>query len=147
MPAPKRSAKDDVLTAEERAALKEHVTERRAAQRKGSDADGEQDVLAKIASMDEEDRVLAERVHAVVKRVAPDLVARTWYGSPAYAKNGKVVCFFQERSKFKVRYATLGFSDQAHLDDGHMWPTSYALTGMSDQDEQRIADLVGRAAA
>lgn len=147
MPGTKRPVPDDAFSPEERAAMKEHVAEHRSTKRKGADADGEQDVLDKIASMNEEDRVLAERVHAVVKRVAPDLVPRTWYGSPAYAKNGKVVCFFQERSKFKVRYATLGFSDQAQLDEGTMWPTSYALTGISDDIEQRIAELVRRAAA
>ncbi len=147
MAATKRSATDDAFSAEERAAMKEHVSEHRAAKRKGADADGEQDVLAKIASMDEEDRVLAERVHAIVKRVAPDLVPRTWYGSPAYAKDGKVVCFFQERSKFKVRYATLGFSDRAQVDEGSMWPTSYALTALTEEIEQRVADLVRRAAA
>jgi uncharacterized protein YdhG (YjbR/CyaY superfamily) len=99
-------------------------------------------VLAKIAEMPKADRVLAERVHAIVKAAAPDLAARTWYGMPAYAKDDKVVCFFQSAHKFKARYATIGFSDQAKLDEGTMWPTSFALTKLTAADEKRIAALV-----
>jgi len=105
----------------------------------------ESEVLAKIAEMAEPDRSMAERVHAIVKAAAPDLVPRTWYGSPAYTKDGNVVCFFQERAKFKSRYATLGFSDKAHLDDGAMWPNSCALIELTAADEARIAALVKKA--
>ena len=138
------------FTAEERAAMKEYVRERKAAGRRGprgDNADGESDVLAKIAEMAESDRVMAERLHAIVKAAAPDLAPRTWYGMPAYAKDGNVVCFFQDAAKFKARYATLGFSDKAHLDEGAMWPTSYALTQLTAADETRIAELVKKAAA
>jgi uncharacterized protein YdhG (YjbR/CyaY superfamily) len=138
------------FTAEERAAMKEYVRERKAAGRRGpraDNADGESDVLAKIAEMAESDRVMAERLHAIVKAAAPDLAPRTWYGMPAYAKDGNVVCFFQDAAKFKARYATLGFSDKAHLDEGAMWPTSYALTQLTAADETRIAELVKKATA
>ena len=138
------------FTAEERAAMKEYVRERKAAGRRGprgDNADGESDVLAKIAEMAESDRVMAERLHAIVKAAAPDLAPRTWYGMPAYAKDGNVVCFFQDAAKFKARYATLGFSDKAHLDEGAMWLTSYALTQLTAADETRIAELVKKAAA
>ncbi|GED90567.1 hypothetical protein TNCT6_76520 [Streptomyces sp. 6-11-2] len=139
------------FTAEERAAMKEHAQEQKqAVARRGSRAEkeaaAERDVLAKIAEMPEADRVLAERIHAVVKAAAPDLTPRLWYGMPAYARDGKVVCHFQSAQKFKSRYATLGFSDQAALDDGAMWPTAYALRELTAADEQRIITLVKKAA-
>jgi uncharacterized protein YdhG (YjbR/CyaY superfamily) len=132
------------FTAEEKAAMKERARELRAEKGK---ADGEADVLAKIAEMPQSDRVMAERIHAIVKANAPDLVPRTWYGMPAYAKDGKVLCYFQSAEKFKARYATLGFSDNANLDDGAMWPTSYALKELAADEEARIAELVRRALA
>ena len=110
-------------------------------------ADGESDVLAKIAEMPDADRVMAERLHALIKASAPELSPRTWYGMPAYAKGGKVVCFFQSASKFKSRYATLGFSDKANLDEGEMWPTSFALKGLTAAEEARIGALVKQAAS
>ena len=112
---------------------------------KGGQADNESAVLKKIAAMTAPDRALAERVHAIVKATAPFLTARTWYGMPAYAKDGKVVCFFQDAQKFKSRYATLGFSDKAALDEGNMWPTSYALKQLTPADEARIVALVKKA--
>ena len=118
----------------------------RAKEAKGG-ADGESDLLAKIAEMADPDRALAERVHAIVTAGAPDLTPKTWYGMPAYAKDGQVVCFFQPALKFKARYATLGFSDKANLDDGAMWPTSYALTKLTAADEKKIAALVKQAAS
>ena len=133
------------FTAEERAAMKDRAKELKAAARRGGKADGESDVLAKIAEMPESDRVMAERVHAIVTASAPDLAPRTWYGMPAYAKDGKVVCFFQSAEKFKARYATLGFSDEAKLDEGTMWPTSFALTEVTAAEEARIAALVKQA--
>ena len=108
-------------------------------------ADGESDVLAKIAELPEADRVLAERIHTIVKASAPSLTPRTWYGMPAYAKDGNVVCFFQSAQKFKSRYATLGFNDAAHLDDGAMWPTAFALQTLTAADEAQIAALVKKA--
>jgi uncharacterized protein YdhG (YjbR/CyaY superfamily) len=126
------------FTAEERAAMRE-----RAKELKG--AAGESDVLAKIAEMPKSDRVMAERLHEIVKASAPGLSPRTWYGMPAYAKGGKVVCFFQSAQKFKSRYATLGFSDQANLDKGAMWPTSYALKELTAAEEKKIAALVKKA--
>ena len=133
-------------TAEERAAMKERAKEMKAEARANKDrAAGEGDVLAKIAEMPESDRVMAERVHAIVKASAADLSPRTWYGMPAYAKDGKVVCFFQSADKFKARYATFGFNDTAHLDEGTMWPTSFALTDLTAADEARIAALVKKA--
>ena len=102
-------------------------------------------MLAKIAEMSDADRAMAERLHALITAAAPELSPKTWYGMPAYAKGGKVVCFFQPAEKFKARYATLGFSDKAKLDDGAMWPTSYALTGLTEADEERIGELVRRA--
>ena len=107
--------------------------------------DGEQDVLAKIAELPEPDRAMAERLHVIVKEAAPGLAPRTWYGMPAYAKDGKVVCFFQSAQKFKTRYATLGFNDAAHLDDGAMWPTAFALKALTAAEEARIAALVKKA--
>jgi uncharacterized protein YdhG (YjbR/CyaY superfamily) len=129
------------FTAEERAAMKERAQELK---RTGK-ADGERDVLAKIAEMQEPDRAMAERLHALIKASAPGLSPRTWYGMPAYAKDGKVVCFFQNAQKFKTRYATFGFSDKASLDDGAMWPTAFALTELTAAVEARIAALVKQA--
>ena len=136
------------FTAEERAAMKERAKELKATGGRGpraGKADGESDVLAKIAEMAEPDRVMAERLHAIIKASAPDLSPRTWYGMPAYAKDGNVVCFFQDAAKFKARYATLGFSDKANLDEGAMWPNSYALAELTAADEARIAALVKKA--
>ncbi|SCG61031.1 iron chaperone [Micromonospora inositola] len=136
------------FTGEERAAMKEHAQELRTAARRGprtAKADGEGDVLAKIAEMSEPDRVMAERLHAVITASAPALSPRLWYGMPAYAKDGKVVCFFQSAQKFKTRYATLGFSDEANLDDGAMWPTTFALPKLTAEDEARIGALVKQA--
>jgi uncharacterized protein YdhG (YjbR/CyaY superfamily) len=136
------------FTDEERAAMKERAHELRAAGRRGQrsgKADGESDVLAKIAEMPETDRAMAERLHAVIKASAPALSPRTWYGMPAYAKDGKVVCFFQSAQKFKTRYATLGFNDAANLDEGTMWPTAFALTELTAADEARIGALVKKA--
>ena len=113
----------------------------------GRREDAEKDVLAKIAEMPESDRVMAERVHAIVRAVAPELEPRTWYGMPAYSRDGNVVVFFQSGAKFKARYATLGFNDRAALDDGTMWPTAFALTAIGDAEEARITELVRRAAA
>lgn len=141
---PAKSTK--VFSDEERDAMKERAKEQKAEARRGAaEADGLKDVLAKIAEMPAPDRAIAERIHAVVLANAPDLAPRTWYGQPAYARDGKVVCFFQAAGKFKTRYATLGFSDDAHLDDGTMWPTSYALAGLSAADEAQIAELVKKA--
>jgi len=126
------------FTAEERAAMKERAQELKA-------AGAESEVLAKIAEMPKADRELAERLHAIVKASAPALSPRTWYGMPAYAKDGKVVCFFQSAQKFKTRYATLGFSDQANLDEGAMWPTSFALKELTAAEEARIRALVEQA--
>jgi uncharacterized protein YdhG (YjbR/CyaY superfamily) len=136
------------FTDEERAAMRERAQELKAAASRGpraGKADGEGDVLAKIAEMPEPDRVMAERIHAIVKAVAPDLSPRTWYGMPAYAKDGSVICFFQSAQKFKARYATLGFSDKANLDEGAMWPTSFALKTLTADEEARIAALVKKA--
>ena len=132
------------FTDEERAAMKQRAQELKAAADK---VDGESAVLAKIAEMPEPDRVLAERLHVIIKASAPVLSPTTWYGMPAYAKDGKVVCFFQNASKFKARYATLGFSDKANLDEGTMWPTSFAVTELTAADEARIASLVKKAAS
>jgi uncharacterized protein YdhG (YjbR/CyaY superfamily) len=136
------------FTDEERAAMKERAQELKTAARRGPGArkaDGEQDVLAKIAEMPEPDRAKAERLHAIIKASAPTLSPRTWYGMPAYAKDGKVVCFFQSAQKFKTRYATLGFSDKANLDEGHMWPTAFALEELTAAEEARIGALVRKA--
>ncbi len=136
------------FTAEERAAMREYAQEIKTTARRGSSAtkaDGESDVLAKIAEMSEPDRSMAERVHAIIKAAAPDLSPRTWYGMPAYARDGNVVCFFQSAQKFKSRYATLGFSDKANLDDGDMWPNSYALKELNAAVEARIGALVKKA--
>src|ERR1035437_3033423 len=136
------------FTAEERAAMKERAKELKTAGRRGpraDKADGESDVRAKIAEMPESDRVMAERLPAIIKAPAPALSPRTCYGIPAYARDGNVVCFFQSADKFKARYATLGFSDKAYLDDGAMWPNSYALTELTAADEARIVELVKKA--
>jgi len=136
------------FTDEERAAMKEHAQELKTAARRGpraAKADGESDVLAKIAEMPEPDRALGERVHAIITASAPALSPRTWYGMPAYAKEGKIVCFFQPAQKFKTRYATLGFNDPANLDEGAMRPIAYALTELTAADEARIGALVKKA--
>jgi uncharacterized protein YdhG (YjbR/CyaY superfamily) len=138
------------LTEEERAAMKERTKELKAEARRGpraGKADGERDVLAKIAEMPEPDRAMAERLHAIIKASAPALSPRTWYGMPAYAKGGKVVCFFQAADKFKSRYATFGFDVAANLDEGTMWPVAFALTELTAADEARIVALVKKAAS
>jgi len=144
-----RDGKATGFTDEERAAMRERARELKAETGRGSRAkaktDGERDVLAKIAAMPEPDRSMATRLHAIVTATAPSLAPRTWYGMPAYARDGKVVCFFQDARKFKTRYATLGFSDQAHLDDGAMWPTAFALKELTASAEARIVALVKQA--
>jgi uncharacterized protein YdhG (YjbR/CyaY superfamily) len=150
MSAKKKSAKGTTatnqkskgFTAEERAAMKERAQELKAEARR---ADGESDVLAKIAEMPASDRAIAKRLHAIVKASAPHLSPKTWYGMPAYAKDGKVVCFFQSAEKFKSRYATFGFSDEANLDEGAMWPTSFALKKLTAAEEATIGALVKKA--
>jgi uncharacterized protein YdhG (YjbR/CyaY superfamily) len=149
---PPKSAKSATgkFTAEERAAMKDRAQELKADSRRGgraNKADGESDVLAKIAEMQKSDRVMAERIHAIVKETAPDLTPKTWYGMPAYAKDGNVLCFFRSAQKFKTRYATFGFSDKANLDDGDMWPTDFALKEMTAATEKKIAALVKKAAS
>ena len=142
MSAKKATQKSERFTAEERAAMKERAKELKAeAQR----ADGESDLLAKIAEMPEPDRAMAKRLHEIIKASAPELSPKTWYGMPAYAKEGKVVCFFQSAKKFSTRYATLGFSDEANLDEGAMWATSFALKELSATEEAKISALVKRA--
>ena len=136
------------FTDEERAAMKERVGELKAAARRGpraDKADGESAVLAKIAEMPEPDRAMGERLHAIIKASAPSLSPRLWYGMPAYAKGGNVVCFFQSAQKFNTKYATLGFSDKADLGEGAMWPTAFALTELTAADEARIGALVKKA--
>ena len=135
------------FSAEERAAMKERAKELKAETRAAKNrAEGESDVLAKIAEMPEPDRVMAERIHAIIKASAPSLSPKTWYGMPAYAnKDGKVVCYFTAASKFNSRYATFGFNDYANLDEGNMWPTSYALTELTATEEARISALVKKA--
>ena len=144
-----KSAKSTTaFTDEERVAMKERVQEQKAAARRGpraDKADGESAVLAKIAEMPEPDRAMGERLHAFIKASAPALSPRLWYGMPAYAKDGKVVCFFQSAQKFNTRYATFGFSDEANLDEGAMWPTAFALTELTAADEARIGALVKKA--
>ena len=154
--ATRKSAKSTAATAgksrgfadDERAAMKERAQELKAEAGRGSradQADGESAALAKIAEMPEPDRAMARRLHAVIKASAPALSSKTWYGMPAYAKDGKVVCFFQSAQKFKSRYATFGFSDQANLDDGGMWPTAFALKALTAAEEARIAALAKQA--
>jgi uncharacterized protein YdhG (YjbR/CyaY superfamily) len=136
------------FTDEERAAMRERAQELKAAGRRGrraGKADGESDVLAKIAEMPEPDRAMAKRLHAIIKVSAPALSPRTWYGMPAYAKDGKVVCYFQSAQKFKSRYATFGFNDAANLDEGAMWPTSFALKKLTATEEKKIGALVKKA--
>jgi uncharacterized protein YdhG (YjbR/CyaY superfamily) len=128
------------FTDDEKAAMRERARELRSARR--GPEDGESDVLAKIAQMPPSDRAMAERIHAIVKATAPELTSRTYYGMPAYAKDGNVICFFKAAAKFKMRYATLGFTDKAKLDDGAMWPTDFALTQLTAAEEARIAELV-----
>ena len=137
-----KTAKKSVLSSDEKAAMRELVRERKAALSK---ADAEKDCLAKIAAMPPSDRSMAKKIHALIKDNAPMLDAKTWYGMPAYANDGDIVCFFQAASKFKVRYATLGFTDKANLDDGEMWPTYYAIRKLAAADEAKIAKLVKRA--
>jgi|SRR5690349_2458635 len=131
------------FTAEEKAAMKERAREMKA-ERSGK-GDGEEDVLAKIAKMAPSDRAMAKKLHKLIKASAPELTPRTWYGMPAYAKDGKVLCFFQDAQKFKARYATLGFSDQANLDDGEMWPTTFALKKLTQAEEAKVEALVKQA--
>jgi uncharacterized protein YdhG (YjbR/CyaY superfamily) len=140
---PRTAKSSKGFTDEERAAMKERAQELKAEARK---ADGESAVVAKIAEMQGPDRAMAERLHAIIKASAPSLSPKTWYGMPAYAKDGKVVCFFQSAEKFKSRYATFGFSDEANLDDGAMWPTSFALKQLTAAEESRIGALVKQAA-
>ena len=143
--APRNSA--DGFTAEERAAMRARAQEMKAEARASKNrAAGERDALAAIAAMPQPDRAMAERVHAIIAASAPDLWPKTWYGMPAYAKDGKVVCFFQSAAKFTSRYATFGFSDEAKLDQGTMWPTSFALSELTPADEKKIAALVKKAA-
>lgn len=138
--------KFDGFTTEERAAMKEHAQDLKKSARRTAKADAERDVLAKLAEMPAADRVIGERLHRIIRAAAPELAPKLWYGMPAYARDGKIVCFFQGAYKFKARYATLGFNDPASLDDGTMWPTAFALTTVTDADEARIAVLVKRAA-
>ena len=134
------------FTAEERAAMKERAKELAAEERASKNrAAGESDLLAKIAEMPEPDRSMATRLHAIITASAPELWPKTWYGMPAYARDGKIVCFFQSAAKFGARYATFGFNDTAHLDEGNMWPTSFALQALTPADEARIVALVKRA--
>ena len=143
--APKRTEATQTWTDEEKAAMQEHAKELKAA-KSGKKLDGEADLLAKIAAMPPADRKLAERFHAIVMAAAPDLQMRTWYGMPAYSKDGKLICFFQAAAKFKARYATFGFEENAKIDDGSMWPTSWAVTTeFSAADEARVTELVKNA--
>jgi uncharacterized protein YdhG (YjbR/CyaY superfamily) len=140
----KRTGAGSKFTAEERAAMKERAKELKAAKTK---EEGERALLEKIAEMPKPDRVMAERIHAIVTKSAPNLSPKTWYGMPAYAKDDQIVCFFKSADKFKSRYATFGFEEAANLDEGAMWPTSYALTKLTDADEKKIGALVKRAAS
>ena len=139
---PTRRAASNVFTAEEKAAMKELIKERRASSNK---AQAEADCLAKIAEMPPSDRRIAQRLHKLIASNAPQLAAKTWYGMPAYAKDGNVVCFFQSAAKFKARYATLGFTDKANIDDGEMWPTYYGIKTLTAAHEAKIAKLVKKA--
>ena len=142
MPATKTTKKSDGFTAAEKAAMRERARELKAA---ASDAEAEKEVLEKIAEMPDADRVMAERLHALIKENVPDIAPKTWYGMPAYAREGKTICFFKPAAKFKARYATLGFTDKANLDDGAMWPTEFALMELTAEGEARITDLVKQA--
>jgi uncharacterized protein YdhG (YjbR/CyaY superfamily) len=143
----KAAEADERFSDEEKAAMQERAQELKSARRgsRGKKPDGESDVLAKIAEMEDADRSIAERLHEIIKASAPELAPRTWYGMPAYAKDGKVVCFFQGAQKFKTRYATLGFSDEAKLDEGDIWPSAFAVTALSPGVEERIRELVKKA--
>jgi uncharacterized protein YdhG (YjbR/CyaY superfamily) len=141
---------EEGFTAEEKAAMKERAQEQKKAARRSSSnakADGESDLLAKIKEMPEPERTMAERLHALISSIAPELMPRTWYGMPAYAKAGEVICFFQSAAKFKTRYATLGFSDKATLDADEMWPTAFAITELTEEVESRIRELIKKAVA
>ena len=142
MPNTPKAAKSPTFSPEEKAAMKERAREQKAA---AEQADGESAVLAKIAEMTGSDRAMAERLHAVITSAVPTLTSKPWYGMPAYARDGKTICFFQAASKFKTRYATLGFSDEAKLDEGSMWPNAYALTKLTAADEAKIVALVKKA--
>ena len=145
---PAAGKKPTGFTEEERLAMRERLEELKADARRGpraGKADGESAVLAKIAALPQPDRAMAERLHAIIKANAPALSARTWYGMPAYAKDGNVVCFLQSAQKFKTRYATLGFSDKANLDEGHMWPTAFALKELTAAEEAKIGALLKKA--
>ena len=136
----------EIWSDEEKGAMKAHAKEMKAAARRGEDrAAGEADVLAKIAEMPKPDRIMAERLHALITATAPELAPKTWYGMPAYAKDGKIICFFKSADKFKSRYATFGFEENAKVDDGSMWPTSWGLTKLTDADAAKIAALVKKA--
>jgi uncharacterized protein YdhG (YjbR/CyaY superfamily) len=144
----KKSTKKSGLTAEELAAMKDRLQELKVEARpksRAGQAEGEADVLAKIAALPQPDRAMAERLHAIVKANAPALSPKTWYGMPAYARDGNVICFFQSAQKFKTRYATLGFSDKANLDDGQMWPTAFALKELTATEEAKIGKLIKKA--
>ena len=142
----KATQKSKGFTDEEKAAMKERARELKAEERASKNkAEGESDVLAKIAEMQEPDRTMAKRLHAIIKASAPALSPKTWYGMPAYARDGKIVCFFQSAQKFNARYATFGFNDKAHLDEGAMWPTSFALMELTAIEEAQIAALVKKA--
>jgi uncharacterized protein YdhG (YjbR/CyaY superfamily) len=142
----KKTQTTEGFTTEEKAAMKERARELKAEARSEKDREaGEKDIFEKIAEMPDEDRDMAERLHAIITKAAPDLMPRTWYGQPAYSKDGQVLCFFQSSSKFNTRYATLGFSDEANLDEGSMWPTSYALKKLTKAGEKEIAALVKKA--
>jgi uncharacterized protein YdhG (YjbR/CyaY superfamily) len=148
--AKRTNKKPEGFTEDERAAMRERAQELKAEARRGlrakkGTAEGESEVLAKIAEMPEPDRAMAKRLHAIIKASAPGLSPKTWYGMPAYAKDGNVVCFFQSAQKFKTRYATFGFSDKAHLDEGAMWPTAFALKELAAAEEARIGELVKKA--
>ncbi len=141
-----RSQKSESFSNEEKAAIKERLREVRSSARpKAEKVDPESEVLAKLATMTQSDRAMGERIHAIIKANAPALSPRLWYGMPAYARDGKVVCFFQDAAKFKTRYATFGFNDAAHLDDGDIWPVAYALKELTPADEARIIALVKKA--
>ena len=142
----KGTTSTEIWTDDERGAMKAHAKEMKAAARRGEDrAAGLADVLAKIAEMPESDRIMAERLHALIMATAPELDPKTWYGMPAYAKDGKLICFFKAADKFKSRYATFGFEENAKVDDGTMWPTSWGLTKLTDADAAKIAALVKKA--
>ena len=144
--AKKDAEKGEGFTAEEKAAMKERAKELKAEARASKNKEqGESDVLAKIAEMPEPDRRLAERIHAIVKANAPDLMPRTWYGMPAYAKDGKILCFFQAAEKFGARYASFGFNDVANLDEGSLWPVAFAVTALTAAEEEKLAALVRKA--